>query len=85
MLIVILALGTRGDVQPAIALGRGLRERGFRVRLYSGAEFRAWIEGHGLEAAAPAFTGLVTRLVARSARRPFCFGRPDTFGSSPRP
>ncbi len=56
MLIVILASGTRGDVQPAIALGRGLLARGYRVRLFAGAEFAAWIASHGLEVAPASFS-----------------------------
>jgi UDP:flavonoid glycosyltransferase YjiC (YdhE family) len=49
--ITLIASGTRGDVQPAIALGTALRDAGYRVRLVAGAGFRAWIEAHGLEAA----------------------------------
>lgn len=56
MLIAILAAGTRGDVQPAIALGRGLRARGYRVRLFVGAEFADWVASHGLEPAPASFT-----------------------------
>lgn len=55
MLIVILAAGTRGDVQPAIALGVGLRARGHRVRLFVGAEFGTWVASHGLEVATASF------------------------------
>lgn len=56
MLIVILAVGTRGDVQPAIALGLGLRARGYHVRLFVGAEFGAWVTSYGLEVATASFT-----------------------------
>ncbi|MFW6070012.1 MAG: glycosyltransferase [bacterium] len=48
-LIAIIAFGTRGDVQPAIALGKTLHRRGHRVRLVAAANFQAWIESHGLE------------------------------------
>ncbi|HSM57891.1 MAG TPA: glycosyltransferase [Candidatus Sulfomarinibacteraceae bacterium] len=51
-LIAIIAYGTRGDVQPAIALGKTLHGRGHRVRLVASGNFKAWIESHGLEAAA---------------------------------
>lgn len=47
----VIASGTRGDVQPAIALGVALRGAGHAVRLVAGSGFRAWIEGHGLDAA----------------------------------
>lgn len=49
--ITIIASGTRGDVQPAIALGTALHAAGYAVRVLAGSGFRAWIEGHGLEAA----------------------------------
>jgi UDP:flavonoid glycosyltransferase YjiC (YdhE family) len=49
--ITLIASGTRGDVQPAIAVGTGLRDAGYRVRLVAGSTFRSWIEGRGLEAA----------------------------------
>lgn len=38
--VVMLVAGTRGDVQPFIALGLGLREHGHRVRLATHAVFR---------------------------------------------
>jgi UDP:flavonoid glycosyltransferase YjiC (YdhE family) len=51
MTIVIVAIGTRGDVQPLAALGLGLQARGHAVRLLVGANFRAWAESHGLTTA----------------------------------
>jgi sterol 3beta-glucosyltransferase len=49
MHITILALGTRGDVQPMIALGKGLKSAGHSVHLIGGENFADWIRGHGLE------------------------------------
>jgi sterol 3beta-glucosyltransferase len=49
--ITIIASGTRGDVQPAIALGKALTGTGHRVRILASTGFRDWIEAHGLEAA----------------------------------
>lgn len=49
MNILLIAFGTRGDVQPVIALGKGLQAAGQRVRLVAGANFHAWIASHGLE------------------------------------
>jgi UDP:flavonoid glycosyltransferase YjiC (YdhE family) len=40
MRINLLAAGTRGDVQPAIALGLGLKKAGFTVQLVAFEEFR---------------------------------------------
>lgn len=49
--ITIIASGTRGDVQPAIALGKALQTASYQVKILASPNFRGWIEGHGLEAA----------------------------------
>ncbi|MFZ0544535.1 MAG: glycosyltransferase [Candidatus Promineifilaceae bacterium] len=49
--ITLIAFGTRGDAQPAIALGKGLRARGHQVTVLASAHFKSWVESHGLEAA----------------------------------
>jgi sterol 3beta-glucosyltransferase len=49
MNVLLLAIGTRGDIQPFIALGLRLREAGYRVRLASHAAFRAFVADSGLE------------------------------------
>jgi len=51
--ITLIAYGTRGDVQPALAIGKALRAHGHGVRLLASAHFKPWIERHGL-AAVPA-------------------------------
>jgi len=48
MKIALLTLGTRGDVQPFIALGKALKKRGHNVVLGAPENFRSWIEDHGL-------------------------------------
>ncbi|GAB4212071.1 MAG: glycosyltransferase [Roseiflexaceae bacterium] len=48
MHILILTLGSRGDVQPYIALGMGLRAAGYDVTLSSEARFAGFVEQHGL-------------------------------------
>lgn len=48
MNISILALGSRGDVQPAVALGVGLQRAGHRVRIGSYGQFASLAETHGL-------------------------------------
>ncbi|GMH36151.1 hypothetical protein BSKO_04019 [Bryopsis sp. KO-2023] len=47
--IVILVVGTRGDVQPFVALGRGLKECGHRVRLASHRDYKGFVTSFGLE------------------------------------
>ena len=49
--ITILAHGTRGDVQPALALGKALQAVGYGVRLLASPNFEKWIEAHGLDTA----------------------------------
>lgn len=49
--ITIIASSIRGNVQPAISLGKALQRAGFRVRILASRDFREWITGHGLEAA----------------------------------
>jgi hypothetical protein len=47
--IVILVVGTRGDVQPFIYLGQFLKNDGHRVRLATHAEYRKDVTSSGLE------------------------------------
>ncbi len=49
MHITILTLGSRGDVQPFIALGMGLHQAGFKVKVASQATFESEIRSRGLE------------------------------------
>lgn len=49
MRIAIIALGTQGDVQPYIALGKGLKEAGHLVRLVTHENFEKFVSSHGLE------------------------------------
>lgn len=46
--IAIVASGSRGDVQPYIALGKGLQDAGYRVRLLSSANFEELVTQAGL-------------------------------------
>lgn len=48
MRIQIYAIGTRGDVQPMIALGKAIQAAGHTVTLFAGTNFAEWIRGHGL-------------------------------------
>jgi len=47
--ITLITAGSRGDVQPYIALGRGLMALGHTARLATHALYADWIRGHGLE------------------------------------
>lgn len=46
--ITCLTIGSRGDVQPYIALCKGLQAEGHRARIATHAEFQSWIESHGI-------------------------------------
>lgn len=52
MRVLISSVGTRGDVQPAVALAAGLRQLGCNVRLCIPPNFMSWVEGLGFEARA---------------------------------
>ena len=49
MLITMVAIGSRGDVQPLVALGAGLRNAGNQVHIVAGDEFERLITGANLE------------------------------------
>jgi sterol 3beta-glucosyltransferase len=51
MKITLIAFGTRGDVQPSIALAKALQAKGHALKLLASQNFKSWIESHGLEAA----------------------------------
>jgi sterol 3beta-glucosyltransferase len=49
MRIDILAIGSRGDVQPVVALGVGLQRAGYSVRVVTLGGAEALVCGHGLD------------------------------------
>jgi sterol 3beta-glucosyltransferase len=49
MIVTIIASGSRGDVQPYVALGRGLKEAGHTVRILATRDFQNLVTGYGLE------------------------------------
>ncbi|VFQ92651.1 unnamed protein product [Cuscuta campestris] len=49
MQIAMLIVGTRGDVQPFVAIGKKLQEDGHRVRLATHSHFKKFVLGAGLE------------------------------------
>lgn len=48
MNIKLLTLGTRGDVQPFVALGLGLQKAGHEVTICTAANYEAFVMSHGL-------------------------------------
>jgi len=49
MRIGIIALGSRGDVQPYVALGKGLKQAGYEVVLLTHDPYEGLVVGEGLE------------------------------------
>ncbi|WP_296992950.1 glycosyltransferase [Thalassospira sp. UBA1131] len=49
MHVMLMTYGTRGDVQPFVALGRGLIQRGHRVTVAAPERFARFITDHDLE------------------------------------
>ncbi len=48
MRITVLALGTRGDLQPHVALGTALQGVSYDVRIATASAFRDLVTGYGL-------------------------------------
>jgi sterol 3beta-glucosyltransferase len=48
MRVLILTYGSRGDVQPYVGLGKGLKAAGHEVTLATSSRFREFVEEHGL-------------------------------------
>ena len=47
--ITCLTIGSRGDVQPYIALCKGLLAEGHKPRIATHAEFGPWVKKHGID------------------------------------
>lgn len=48
MRILLIGFGSRGDVQPLVALGKGLKQAGYEVAIAAAMNFQQWIESEGL-------------------------------------
>jgi sterol 3beta-glucosyltransferase len=47
MRILLIGMGSRGDVQPILALAHGLKDAGYDVTIGAGLNFQQWIEDEG--------------------------------------
>jgi sterol 3beta-glucosyltransferase len=65
MHVTLVTAGSRGDVDPYLALGLGLRAAGHQVRLASTPEFAPWASARGLDFFA--FRGSLSALTATAA------------------
>src|SRR5258705_9093323 len=50
MRVLLAPHGSRGDVQPMLALAHALRDRGHVAAFVAPSNFVAWIQAHGFEA-----------------------------------
>jgi sterol 3beta-glucosyltransferase len=48
MNILVLTIGSRGDIQPFVALGKGLKQAGHTVTLATGSLFESFVRENGL-------------------------------------
>ena len=68
MIATVLAVGSRGDVQPYVALADGLRRAGHTVRFVTTTDFDGLARAHGLDVAPVPFS-VQAALAERSAQR----------------
>lgn len=47
--VTCLTIGSRGDVQPYIALCKGLLKEGHKPKIATHVEFGDWIKSHGID------------------------------------
>ncbi|NJN68175.1 MAG: glycosyltransferase family 1 protein [Chloroflexaceae bacterium] len=76
MHITIATMGTRGDVQPYVALGKGLQRAGHTVRLATFANFASFVRHHGLDFAAIAGDSMaLMEAIIHAGTNPLAFMR----------
>ncbi len=77
MKITIFAAGSQGDIQPCLALGKGLQRAGYRVTLAAPEDFADFIHKNGV--AFYPLRGDVQKIMASDTAREFM----ETAGSNP--
>ena len=77
MRITVFAAGSRGDIQPCVALSRRLQEAGYRVCLAAPQDFREFVQEHGVRFCP--LRGDVQKIMASDTAREFM----ETAGSNP--
>jgi sterol 3beta-glucosyltransferase len=70
MKVLMLATGSRGDVQPLVALGAGLKKRGHGVIIAAAPDHQHLVEEHHLDfrTAGPNVKELIQDLFAKGGR-----------------
>ena len=77
MKLTLFAAGSRGDIQPCVALGRRLQQAGYRVRLAAPEDFAGFVQEHGVDFYP--LRGDVQQLMASDTGRAFM----ETGGANP--
>jgi sterol 3beta-glucosyltransferase len=72
--IAIIAPGSRGDVQPYIALGKGLQDAAHDVRIVTNLEFEPLVRSYGLDCLSVAF-GVQDAFQDQGTRAPMGSGK----------
>ena len=49
MKVSIITIGSRGDIQPYVALGLGLKQAGFDVSIVTYSYYQQFVEAYGLK------------------------------------
>ena len=75
MKITVVTVGTRGDVEPFVALGLGLQKAGHTIKIATHAMFENFVRGYGLDFA----------LVSGTCRRPSTRARPAMLWKKAKP
>jgi vancomycin aglycone glucosyltransferase len=75
MRVLLSTIGSRGDVQPLVALASQLRSLGQEIRLCVPPDFREWIEGLGMPVTpiGPEVRKLVAAAAPAAATKPMSF------------
>jgi sterol 3beta-glucosyltransferase len=80
MKITVFAAGSRGDVQPCLALSQALQGAGYQVRLAAPADFAGFIRAHGVRCA-PVRGDVRQAMASQTGRRFMQSGRANPIGS----
>jgi sterol 3beta-glucosyltransferase len=78
MRVAVVTLGSRGDVQPFVALGCGLKSAGYTVKVATGGDFEPLVRGSGLDFV-PIRGDITAALTSPEGRKLMKSGNPFSF------
>jgi len=65
--ITVNTFGTRGDIQPYIALGLGLQQAGHSIRIVTHQIFESFVKERGLDCYPVGFKNLILRILLKKS------------------